>query len=75
MAAKPVALELTILRKGKPEDTIDVTADPADTGLLRQYLVDWLTGHKWSKARWPEFELVAREAGRYKQLAKVRAGG
>lgn len=65
-------LELEILRKGRHEDTIDAYADPASKSELRDYLTGWLEGHKWSKGRWDEFELIARDAGTWRQLAKVR---
>jgi hypothetical protein len=76
MADGPRALDLEILRKGHPEDTIQVVADPKGAGfpaVLQKHLRSWLTGHKWAPSRWGEFELVAREAGAWKQLGKVRA--
>lgn len=66
-------LELEILRKGRHEDTIDAYGDPDDKSDMRGYLTGWLEGHKWSKSRWSEFELIARDAGTWKKLAKVRA--
>jgi hypothetical protein len=66
-------LDATIYRKGRPEDTFDLLADPDDTGLLRDTLQGWLTGRKWSKGKWDQFELVVRYAGENKVRAKVRA--
>lgn len=74
MADGPRSLDLEILRKGHPEDTIQVVADPAGKGfpgVLRKELHSWLVGHKWSGSRWGEFEAIAREG--WKTLAKVRA--
>jgi hypothetical protein len=65
-------LDLEILRKGRHEDYIDAHADPDDSGAMRDYLTSWLEANKWSKGRWGEFELIARDAGTWKQLAKVR---
>lgn len=76
MADGPRPLDLEILRKGHPEDTIQLVADPSGAGfpaVLQSRLREWLTGHKWAPARWGEFELIARAAGEWKQLAKVRA--
>jgi hypothetical protein len=73
MAARP--LEVHILRKGRKEDVLDVTADPADTIALRALLKDWLQGHGWAQGHWPDFELVAFDAGTWKRVAKVRARG
>lgn len=68
MAARE--LELHIYRKNRRQDVLKVTADPADTGALRQYLIDWLAGGRWDKGLWHEFELTAWTGSR---LAKVRA--
>ena len=65
-------LELDIYRKGRHEDTIAVFADPDSKRELRDALVSWLEGHKWSPGRWVEFEAIARDAGKWKKLAKVR---
>jgi len=76
MADGPRPLDLEILRKGRPEDTIQVIADPRGDGfpaVLQGHLRSWLAGHKWATSRWGEFELVAREAKGWKQLAKIRA--
>ena len=71
----PRPLEVQILRKGRKEDVLDVTADPADTIALRALLTDWLRGHGWAEGHWAEFELVAFDAGTWKRVAKVRARG
>ena len=76
MADGPRPLDLEIRRKGHPEDTIQLVADPQGAGfpaVLRGELRSWLAGHKWAESRWGEFELVAREAKGWKQLAKIRA--
>lgn len=67
------ALDLEILHRRRHEDTFQADGDPRDPAWLRGQLRDWLSGHKWAEVRWREFELVARPAGRGKQLAKVRA--
>ena len=66
-------LDLEVLRKNRHEDTFQASGNPAEAGWLRERLQEWLTGHKWDRSRWGEFELVARPAGKGKQLAKVRA--
>ena len=66
------ALDLEVLRKNRHEDTFQASGDP-DPGWLRERLQEWLTARKWARSRWGEFELVARPAGKGKQLAKVRA--
>ena len=66
-------LDLTVIRKGRTEDTIDMSADPADIGGLEKVLKGWLVANKWDKGRWGEFELEARHAGEGKVRAKVRA--
>ena len=67
------ALDLEVLRKNRHEDTFQATGDPGEPGWLQKQLRGWLAGHKWHASRWGEFELVARPAGQWKQLAKVRA--
>lgn len=67
------ALDLEVLRRNRHEDTFQADGDPDDPAWLRKQLTGWLTGHKWHETRWGEFEMVARPAGRGKQLAKVRA--
>ena len=67
------ALDLEVLHRGRHEDTFQAAGDAAEAGWLRERLQEWLAAHKWQRSRWGEFELVARPAGRGKQLAKVRA--
>lgn len=67
------ALDLEVLRRNRHQDTVQASGDPADPGWLAERLREWLTGHRWHKSRWGEFELIARPAGRGKQLARVRA--
>jgi hypothetical protein len=62
-----------VLRKNRHEDTFQADGEPADPAWLRRQLRGWLAGHKWQESRLGEFELIARPAGRGKQLAKVRA--
>lgn len=71
MAARP--LDLEVLHRGRPEDTLQASADPMDPGALTKLLRGWLTTHKWDKGRWREFELVARDQGKSKPLVKVPA--
>ena len=67
------ALDLEVLHRGRHEDTFQVSGNPGEAGWLRERLQEWLAAHKWQRARWGEFELVARPAGKGKQVAKVRA--
>lgn len=71
MTARP--LDLEVLRKGRPEDTFQAHGDPEDIAWLQKRLQGWLEARKWDKGLWGEFELVARDAGKARQLAKVRA--
>ena len=65
-------LELEIRRGSQRQDVIDAYADPSDSGALREYLTNWLGANKWGRGLWDEFELVARDAGTWKRIAKVR---
>jgi hypothetical protein len=65
-------LELVIRRKGRKEDTLAVTADPANPEALRLILTGWLDGEGWAKGRWGEFEMEVFAAGTSKRLARVR---
>ena len=65
-------LDLEVLHRGRNLDTFQCTGDPRDAGWLQERLRDWLTGHKWHKSRWDEFEMVARRAGTWAKLATVR---
>ena len=67
------ALDLEVLHRNRHEDTFQATGDPREAGWLQGRLQEWLTAHKWQRSRWGEFELIARPAGRGRQLAKVRA--
>jgi hypothetical protein len=67
------ALDLEVLRMNRHEDTFQAQGDPGEVGWLQRRLQEWLTANKWHTSRWGEFELIARPAGRGKQLAKVRA--
>ena len=67
------ALDLEVLHRSRHEDTFQASGDPGEAGWLRERLQEWLTARKWHRSRWGEFELVARPAGRGKQLAKVCA--
>jgi len=73
MPANPRPLDLTVLRNGRPADTFQATGDPEDHPWLESELRGWLIGRKWNGAHWSQFELVAREAGRARIFAKVRA--
>ena len=69
-------LDLEVLRRGRPEDMFTADGDPdgAEFGTwLRDQLRAWLAGRKWGQSLWGQFEIVAREAGRMKPLAKARA--
>lgn len=67
------ALDLEVLRKGRPEDTFEAEAGPDQPAYLQALLRSWLSDNKWDRGRWGEFEMLVREAGRYKVLAKIRA--
>lgn len=67
------ALDLEVLRKGRPADRLQAHGDPEDYGWLKERLRGWLEANGWDKSRWGQFEIVARDAGKSKQLAKVRA--
>lgn len=67
-------LDLEIIRKGRGADRIAVHGDPDDTAALQAQLTGWLEGHKWSRGRWPEFELRVRYAGEGKVRKTIRAG-
>jgi hypothetical protein len=72
MPGNPRPLDLTVQRNGRQVDTFQTTGDPENLPWLEQELRDWLTGRKWHRAHWSQFELVAREAGRGHIFAKVR---
>lgn len=71
MTSQP--LDLTILRNGRKQAGIQATADPANPAELREILVQWLSGNKWGRPLWDQFEIVARASGKWKVLATVRA--
>jgi len=73
MAGRTLTLDLEVLRKGHPEDTFQAPGDPGNADWLQRRLREWLRGHKWQESRWGEFELTAREAGKWTLLGKVRA--
>lgn len=64
-------LSLTVTRKGRTEDTLDLFADPDDVSALEKVLKGWLEGHKWHAGRWGEFELLVRHDGEGKVRRKV----
>jgi hypothetical protein len=66
-------LDLEVLRRDRPQDEFQVDGDPEDLKWLQKRLQGWLEARKWDKSRWGEFEIVAREHGRSKQITKVRA--
>jgi hypothetical protein len=62
MAVMLRTLEVTVRRKGRPEGSFDVEADPRNPASLRDVLTGWLRDNRWDKGRWGEFDLEAREA-------------
>jgi hypothetical protein len=66
------ALDLEVLRNGRPLDSFQGHGDPEDIAWLQKRLQGWLEAHKWDKALWGQFEIVARDAGKNRQLAKAR---
>ena len=73
MAPKPVQLDLDVFHGSRREATWQAAGDPKDFAWLQGQLRTWLAAKKWAERRWPEFELVARPAGRGDKLARVRA--
>ena len=71
MTSQP--LDLTVLRTGRKQAAFTAEADPAVPAQLQAILETWLTGEKWGRSLWPQFELAARPAGRWKIAATVRA--
>ena len=67
------ALDLEVLRRGRPEDSFQAHGDPEDHLWLQERLKGWLTAGKWDEGLWGQFEIVARDAGKPRQLAKARA--
>lgn len=67
------ALDLEVLRNNRPQDTFQANGDPEDLAWLQKRLQGWLEARKWDRALWGAFEIVAREAGKSRQLAKVQA--
>lgn len=66
------ALDLEVLHRGRPVDEFQAQGDPEDPVWLQGRLKGWLEARKWDSGRWGEFEIVARDAGKSKQLAKAR---
>jgi hypothetical protein len=66
-------LDLEVLRNGKPMDEFAAHGDPEDIAWLQLRLQGWLEGNGWDRGLWRSFEVIARDAGKSKQLAKVRA--
>lgn len=66
-------LNLTITRKGRTEDTIDLFADPDDVAGLAKVLKGWLQANKWHAGRWGEFEMEVRHDGSGKVRRRVVA--
>lgn len=56
-------LEITVQRKGKPVDRMDMRADPDNIPGLQAVLKDWLVGDGWSRGFWGQFSLAVRYAG------------
>jgi hypothetical protein len=67
------ALDLEVLRNGRPQDTFQANGDPEDPVWLQARLRGWLEARKWDRGLWGAFEIVAREAGKSRQLAKAQA--
>jgi hypothetical protein len=67
------ALDLEVLRNGRPFDTFSADGDPEDIAWLQSRLQSWLEGRKWDRGLWGAFELVARDSGKNAQIKKVRA--
>jgi hypothetical protein len=67
------SLDLEVLRNGRPVDTFQANGDPEDIAWLQKRLVGWLEARKYDRGLWGAFEVIARDAGRSKQLAKARA--
>jgi hypothetical protein len=70
MTARP--LDLEVLRNGRPLDSFQAHGDPEDIAWLQKRLQGYLEAKKWDKALWGQFEVIARDAGKNRQLAKAR---
>jgi hypothetical protein len=66
-------LDLEVVRRDRPLDEFQAHGDPEDLKWLQKRLQGWLEARRWDKGLWGQFEIVARDAGKSKQLAKVRA--
>jgi hypothetical protein len=73
MAPKVTQLDLDVWHGSRREHTWQAAGDPRDFAWLQEQLRTFLAAEKWHESRWPEFELVARPAGRGDKLARVRA--
>lgn len=67
------ALEVTILRKNRQQETLSVDADPDDSDELARVLAGWLEGNGWHEGRWGEFSAEVRHRGGLRVIARVRA--
>ena len=67
------ALDLEVLRNGRPLDVFQAHGDPEDIAWLQARLRGWLEGRRWAESLWGGFEVVAREAGKARPLGKARA--
>lgn len=65
-------LEITIQRRGKPVETVDVRADVNDVPGLRATLAGWLEGSRWDPKLWSQFSADVRHAGESKVRKTVR---
>lgn len=67
------ALDLEVLRNGRPADTFSAHGDPEDIAWLQLRLAGWLEARKYDRGLWGAFELTVRESGKNAQITKVRA--
>ena len=66
------ALDLEVLRKGRPEDEFEAEGEP-ETRRGSSPAAPLLADHKWGRGHWGEFELLARANGRNKVLKRSGA--
>lgn len=72
MPARPLDLEVMHGTRHVDGGIFQATGDAGDAAWLQGQLRGWLRARKWQASRWPEFELIARAAGRNGTLARVR---
>lgn len=65
-------LEITMNRRGKPVESLDMNADPDNIPGLQAVLRGWLEGEGWDPKLWGQFAADIRYAGQGKIRRTVR---